>query len=96
MPLVRARGDAHYHLTSCSSGNYFRKAEEMLGIVLGILAVVLGAKAFTKTGLPLTREKSLTGVSAKVIGVICIVLGAAFILDGLLASFSIFALFSGN
>ena len=43
----------------------------MLGLILGVFVVVLGAKAFTPTGIPLTREKNLTGATAKVIGAIC-------------------------
>ena len=68
----------------------------LLGIILGIFVILLGAKAFTPKGLPLTKEKNLTGTPAKVIGVVCIVLGVAFIADGVLASFSIINLLGGG
>ena len=68
----------------------------MLGIILGVFVIILGAKAFSPTGIPLTREKKLTGTAAKIIGAVCIVLGVAFIADGVLASFSIWNLLSGN
>lgn len=68
----------------------------MLGLILGIFVILLGAKAFTPNGLPLTKDKNLTGATAKIIGVICIVLGVAFIADGVLASFSIVNLFRGG
>ena len=67
----------------------------MLGLILGVFVIILGAKAFTAAGIPLTKKKNLTGITAKVIGVICILLGIAFLADGLLASFSIIRLLSG-
>lgn len=68
----------------------------MLGIILGIFTIVLGAKAFTPKGLPLTGEKNLTGAPAKILGVVCILVGLAFIADGILASFSIWRVVSGG
>jgi hypothetical protein len=44
-------------------------------IAVGIGAITLGKKGFGDTGLPLTEEKRITGGAAKIIGVICIVLG---------------------
>ena len=68
----------------------------MLGLILGVVIILLGAKAFSAAGIPLTREKNLTGTTAKVIGVVCILLGLFFIADGILASFRIFSLMSGG
>lgn len=68
----------------------------MAGLVIGVLAILLGAKAFTETGLPLSKDKNLTGPTAKVIGVVCILLGVVFIADGVLASFSIMRLLGGG
>ena len=68
----------------------------MLAIIVGILAILLGAKAFTPTGLPLTRTKNLTGTTAKVIGVVCILVGLAFLADGVLAMFNLWSLFTGS
>ena len=67
----------------------------MLGLILGVFVVVLGAKAFTPTGIPLTREKNLTGVAAKVIGVICLLFGGTLILSGLFSFLNIVSLFDG-
>jgi hypothetical protein len=58
----------------------------MLGIIIGVLAILLGIKAFTPKGLPLTNTRNLTGMTAKIIGVACIVLGILFILDGLIST----------
>ncbi|EAQ82578.1 hypothetical protein [Blastopirellula marina] len=54
----------------------------MLGIILGIVSIGLGLKGFTPSGLPLTRKKNITGVTAIVIGVFCCLLGAFLILEG--------------
>jgi fructose-1,6-bisphosphatase/inositol monophosphatase family enzyme len=61
----------------------------MLGLFLGPLAALLGIKAFTTTGLPLTRTVNVTGATAKVIGAICIALGLALIVDGIYGAFVI-------
>lgn len=58
----------------------------MLGIPLGILTVVLGIKAFTPGGLPLTRSRSLHGGGAKATGAICIFVGLIFVADGTFAT----------
>ena len=68
----------------------------MIGIVLGVLTIILGAKAFTPKGLPVTSKQNLTGKPAKIIGVICIILGALFFIEGLFGTARIFALFSGR
>ena len=44
-------------------------------IAAGIGAIKLGAKGLSQTGLPFTGEIHIIGRSAKIIGVICIVLG---------------------
>jgi hypothetical protein len=61
----------------------------MIGILIGIGAILLGAKGFTRDGLPLTSSKRLTGTGAKVAGVICLLIGLAFIAEGL---FSIYVI----
>ncbi len=55
----------------------------MLGLILGIAAIALGAKAFTPAGIPLTREKNLTGTTAKVVGTVCVLFGGTVVLSGL-------------
>jgi hypothetical protein len=67
----------------------------MIGIILGIFTIGLGAKAFTPAGLPLSKTKNLTGTPAKVIGGICILLGAFFVLDGVFGTMNLIARFSG-
>ena len=61
----------------------------MLGIILGVFTVLLGLKAFTPKGLPLTKTRNLTGVGAKVIGVVCVLLGAFFLFDGVMAAVNV-------
>lgn len=45
---------------------------------LAIAAFVIGAQGFTVRGLPLTKEKRLTGRVARIIGGICLLMGVAF------------------
>ena len=47
----------------------------VVGFLIGLAALVLGGKGFSETGLPLTGKKNITGTPAKVIGVICVVIG---------------------
>jgi hypothetical protein len=44
----------------------------MLGLIIGLLPIALGIKAFTRDGLSVTRSKNIRGRGAKTIGVICI------------------------
>ena len=44
----------------------------------------------------MTRTKNLTGTTAKVIGVVCILVGLAFLTDGVLAMFNLWSLFTGG
>ncbi|REJ91786.1 MAG: hypothetical protein DWQ35_13870 [Planctomycetota bacterium] len=68
----------------------------MIGIILGVFTILLGVKAFTSKGLPLTRQRNITGKPKITIGLLCILLGIVFISDGVFASFSILQLFRGN
>jgi len=52
--------------------------------ILAFFVFTLGAKAFTKNGIPLTSTKNLHGVGGKVCGVLCILFGLFLVLDGLL------------
>jgi len=54
----------------------------MISIVLAVVVCGLGIKAFTPSGIPITRHKKLHGKWAKVLGVGVIVLGLAFLADG--------------
>ena len=54
--------------------------DAVIVILLGVAIVALGQKAFSKNGLPLTKTKNLTGFWAKVVGSLCILLGAIIIL----------------
>ena len=65
----------------------------MMGILFGVAAISFGVKAFTPTGLPLTKRKNLTGTSAKVIGSVFILLGLFYLTCGLLSMFPYSPLF---
>ena len=56
----------------------------MLSWVLAVFVVLLGAKAFTKDGIPLTRTRNLHGVGGKICGILCFLLAAFLLFDGLL------------
>ncbi|MCC9607513.1 hypothetical protein LOC68_12365 [Blastopirellula sp. JC732] len=51
----------------------------MIAVLLGVIFLSIGVRAFTKTGLPLAPGLSITGVAAKVVGVCCCLLGCAII-----------------
>lgn len=67
----------------------------MLGIILGIVAILMGTKAYSPQGLPLSPGRNLTGTTGKVVGVFCIVLGALLIVDGAFSAIGIFAFIFG-
>jgi hypothetical protein len=67
----------------------------MLGIILGIVSIWIGTKASSPRGLPLSPGRNLTGTTGKVVGVICIVLGALLIVDGAFSAIGIFAYILG-
>ena len=69
----------------CRALNRFRYGANVIGILIGIGAIVLGAKGFTATGLPFTSTKRLEGPGAKAIGITCVLIGLAFIADGIYA-----------
>jgi MFS superfamily sulfate permease-like transporter len=66
----------------------------MLSWILAIFVFILGAKAFTKDGIPLTRTKKLQGTGGMICGILCMLLGLVFVLDGLLWLSSAARLFS--
>ncbi len=66
----------------------------MLSFVLAVFVILLGAKAFTKNGIPLTRSKNLHGVGGKVCGVLCFLLAALLIIDGIVGMASIAGMLS--
>jgi len=68
----------------------------MLGLILGVFVILLGVKAFTPSGIPFTREKNLTGVTAKIIGGVCILLGVAFFVGGVLSTLSVLNILGGR
>lgn len=61
----------------------------MIGIVIGIAAILLGLKGFTRDGLPFTKNKRLTGTTAKVVGAVCLLLGLALLADGLYSVYTL-------
>jgi hypothetical protein len=51
----------------------------IIGIAIGVGAIILGARGFMPEGLPFTNSKRITGTAAKIVGVICILIGLVFI-----------------
>ncbi|MEQ8788966.1 MAG: hypothetical protein RIC55_21825 [Pirellulaceae bacterium] len=66
----------------------------MLSWILAVFVFLLGAKAFTKSGIPLTRSKNLHGLGGKICGVLCILFGVFLVFDGLLGTANIIRMFS--
>jgi hypothetical protein len=52
-------------------------------IGLGIATIGLGCKGFTREGLPWSKRRNITGKPAEIVGVACMVIGAAFVCFGL-------------
>jgi len=52
-------------------------------IGLGIATIGLGCKGFTRNGLPWSKRHNITGKSADIVGVVCMLIGAAFVCLGL-------------
>jgi hypothetical protein len=61
----------------------------MIAILIGIGAILLGAKGFSSDGLPVTGKRRMTGSGAKAVGAICLLIGIAFIADGIYSIYSI-------
>jgi hypothetical protein len=59
----------------------------LLLLCLGGLFVAVGMRGFSATGLPLTRNRNITGAAARVIGGICVIVGIIFIGGGLYDAF---------
>lgn len=54
-------------------------------ILVGVVAIRLGAQGFSQTGIPLGAESTLSGTAGRVVGVLCILIGlAAFCGAGLI------------
>ena len=58
-------------------------------ITLGIAVIGLGCKGFTPKGLPWSKAHNITGKPAEIVGVGCMMIGAAII------CFAIYALSEG-
>jgi hypothetical protein len=52
-------------------------------ISLGIATIGLGCKGFTRKGLPWSKRRNITGKPAEIVGVACMIIGAAFVCLGL-------------
>jgi hypothetical protein len=61
----------------------------MVGIVIGIAAIILGLRVFSRDGLPFTSKKRLAGTAGKVVGAICLLVGLAFIADGVYSVYTL-------
>lgn len=48
---------------------------QLILVVVGVLAVILGLKGFRPEGIPWTSTKNITGTPAKAIGVLTITFG---------------------
>jgi hypothetical protein len=70
-----------------TDGSNIRGAIAAIGI--GVGAVGLGCKGFTAKGLPWSKRRNITGRRARVLGVVCMLIGAAFF------CFAIYALSKG-
>ncbi len=51
----------------------------IIAVVVGIGSIGLGLKGFTAKGLPLSKDKNITGTPAAIIGVVCILIGLGFL-----------------
>ena len=56
----------------------------MISLILGAFTLGLGLKGFSPAGLPLFKQRHLTGPKARVIGALCLGFGVLLLVDGLL------------
>jgi len=56
-----------------------------LSWILAAVALLIGLKAFTPKGIPITKEKSVNGLGGKTLGVLCLVLSFVLARYGVLA-----------
>jgi len=56
----------------------------MLGILIGIGAILLGVKGFTPEGLPFTRKTRIKGTAGIIVGIVCLLLGILLLASGAL------------
>ncbi|PQO46211.1 hypothetical protein [Blastopirellula marina] len=54
----------------------------MISWIFAAMVFALGAKAFTKKGIPLTKKKNLNGVGGMICGILCFLLGVYLVIDG--------------
>ena len=59
----------------------------IIGVVVALLAFGLAAKGFSPAGLPVTNKVIVRGKAGKILGVVCLVIGALFLLG---AAFQVF------
>ena len=50
----------------------------IIGLTIGVAAILLGVKGFTREGIPFTAKTKITGTPAIVIGVVCVLIGLVF------------------
>lgn len=50
---------------------------------LGVALVLTGVKGFSPEGIPFSAERTLTGRTARIVGVVCLVAGSPIALAGL-------------
>jgi hypothetical protein len=53
-------------------------------ILLGVMAMILGAKGFTEEGLPWSRDVRIRGSLGKLLGTIDVVIGVVLVMGGIL------------
>jgi len=51
---------------------------QIAAVLVSIGLVILGIKGFTAKGIPVSKNKTLTGNSGQVVGTLCILAGVAF------------------
>ncbi len=62
----------------------------MLGLIFGPLALILRLKGFSEAGMPFTKTRRITGTTAKIIGLFCVLLGVLMTLGGVMSVIQIF------
>ena len=66
----------------------------MLSWILAVFVFLLGLKAFTPDGIPLTRNKSLHGLGGKICGILCLLFSGLLVIDGIFGMAAIASVFS--
>ncbi|HWA98608.1 MAG TPA: hypothetical protein VG713_08950 [Pirellulales bacterium] len=95
MRNILSLSDVYYLLTAAQRISAINHEQDINGalcmlsislIVASVGVIVLGLKGFTRNGIAITKSKKLVGSQGRVVGAICVIVGAIVCVDLIFAS----------